>query len=41
MIDYVIKIADIPPFQSALRSEAESGSPYAYITEDDEVKAAL
>jgi len=41
MRDYVIKIADIPPFRNALRAEAESGSSYAYITDDDEVKLNL
>ena len=41
MRDYVIKIADIPPFRTALRAEAEAGSPYARITEDDQVKLVL
>lgn len=34
MNDYVIKIADIPPFRVALRAEAETGNPYAYIDEE-------
>lgn len=41
MRDYVIKIADIPPWRTALRAEAEAGSPYAVIDENDEVKLNL
>ena len=41
MRDYVIKISDIPPFHIALRAEVDAGSPYAYITEDDEVRHNL
>ncbi len=38
MKDFVIKISDIPPFQTALTIEAINGSPYAYLDEDDKVK---
>lgn len=39
MKDYIIKIADIPPWRTALRTEAESGSLYAYIDKNtDEAK---
>lgn len=42
MKDYVIKIADIPPWRTALRAEAEAGSPYAYIDKNtDEAKINL
>jgi len=42
MKHYVIKIADIPPWRTALRAEADAGSPYAYIDEfTDEAKIAL
>jgi len=41
VIDYVIKIADIPPFRTALRAEAETGSPYAMIDDNDEAKIKL
>lgn len=34
--DYVIKIVDTPAFISELRTEAENGSPYAYIDEGDD-----
>jgi len=36
--DYIIKIIDIVPWRTALREEAEAGSLYAYINEQDEVK---
>lgn len=39
MKDYVIKINNVVPWRTALRAEAEAGSPYAYIDEfTDEVK---
>lgn len=41
MKDYVIKVADIPPWRVELRAEAEAESPYAVINEDDEVKLNL
>ncbi len=41
MRDYIIKVADIPPWRTALRAEAEAGSPYAVIDENDEVKLNL
>ena len=41
MRDIVIKIADIPPWRTALRAEAEAGSPYAVIDDNDEVKLNL
>jgi len=31
MIDYVIKIADLPPFKAALKTAAEAGNHYARI----------
>ena len=33
-MDYIIKVADIPPFRIALKAEAEAGSPYARVDED-------
>lgn len=41
MRDYIIKVADIPPWRTALRAEAEAGSHYAVIDDNDEVKLNL
>ena len=41
MKDYIIKINNVVPWRTALRVQAEAGSPYAVIDDNDEVKLNL
>lgn len=41
MKDYVIKINDVTPWRTALRSEADAGNSYTYIDDNDEAKLLL